>query len=332
MRILVLGGSGFVGSWIVRELVARNHEVVVLSRSMRPSNGDAIEGVRFVVGDCADPKCLRECMQGCDAVFHTAGYYPVFSQDRNHQKERALYELRTVLAVASLVSVQRLIFTSSPAILIDDAGVRGKSTYHDIKCALHAEVVRWTEMGFPGIIVIPGACFGPGDWKPTTGRVVLEIASRRLRFIVEGKMNAVDVRDVAKAQVELLTRGDIGLCYQLGNLNCTFSEFDEIVGRISQTPVAHTRLPYKPLKVVAQMGEWIQYRLGSQTPYLPESGLDLIRYGAYLDSSAAKRDLGFRVRPIEETIQDTLNWFLANNYLAADGKVGDFNRFTLTKN
>ena len=322
--MLVLGGTGFIGSWIARSLIARGHRVTVFTRTSKPLISSVEHSIDYVAGDLNDYDAVCAAMRGHDAVFHAAGYYPLFSLHREHQCREALTGLRTILNAAQESGIGKFIFTSSPAVLVEDKAAVARCTYHAIKRLLHDEVQRWIERGLPGMIAIPGACFGPDDRKPTTGRIVVEIASRRLRFIVEGKMNAVDVRDLAQGEVAMLERAAIGSCYQLGNWNCLFSEFARLVAKTANVPVLRIKAPYAAARAVATIGEWVQFHAGARLPLLPEAALDQIHYGSFLDSSNAVRDLSFTVRPVEQTVADTLDYFVRKHYIVRQpGRIGD---------
>lgn len=313
MRTLVLGGTGFVGSWIVRALLDRGHETVVLGHA----RGDLDPRADFMAGDFRDPIAVRRAMTCCEGVIDAGAYYPRYSIHREEQKELALTELRVILNAARMTGIRSFVFTSTLSVANNDPHAQLYSTYHYIKKALHDEVVKAIAEGLPGSIAIPGACFGPGDTKPTTGRAIVEIASRRLRFVLEGKMNVVDVRDVAKAEVIMLERAAPGSVYQLGNWNCMCSEFTTRVAGIAGVPPPHIQVPYWPSKLAALAMEEIQFHAGAHLPLLPQSGLDLIHYGAFLDSSAAVRDLEWAPRPVDETIADTIAWFRQHHYLSS---------------
>ncbi len=315
MKVFVLGGTGFLGSWIVRALLDQGMQVVVMSRTV---NGRLLPDharLEIVCGSFDDPAALRKRMKGCDAVIHAGPYYPVFSTNEAAQERRALGELRPVLFAAADSGLSKFVFTSSPMVLAGEERAFRRCTYHRIKRRLHDEVSEWTAGGFPGIIVIPGACFGPGDWKPNTGRLILEIAARRLKFIVDGKMNAVDVRDVARGFSAVLVRAAAGSCYQLGNWNCTLAEFAAKVASTAGVPPPRIRIPYAPARTLAHGAEWIQDLSGARRPFLPCSGLDQIRYGAYLDSTSAVQELGYTVTPVGMTIRDTIAYFRSLGYL-----------------
>jgi dihydroflavonol-4-reductase len=255
-------------------------------------------------------------MSGCHAVIHAAGYYPLYSIGREQQARHAILELRNVLMTAYECGVQRFVFTSSPMVLVEDPNAFRRCTYHYIKKLMHDEVLRWIDGHFPAVLAMPGACFGPGDRKPTTGRLILEIARRRLRFIVEGKMNAVDGRDVAVAEVEMLYRGAIGESYQLGNWNCMASDFAALVAELSGVPKPTVQVSYEAIRLIARTVEIIEYPFGIAQPLVPESGFDQVHYGVHLDSSPAQRDLGFRTRPIEKTVRETIQYFQKEGMLS----------------
>ncbi len=313
---LVLGGTGFLGSCIVNELKRQSVSTAVMCRHPEQSERSSSGSVQYFRGDCDDYDSLKQAMRGCRAVIHSAAYYPMYSLRRDDQAARAMRELRNVLRAADRSGVERFVFTSSPMVLAGDAAIFRRCTYHYIKRLLHDEVLQWVDRGFPAILAVPGACFGPGDRKPTTGRLILEIASGRLRFIIEGQMNAVDGRDVASAEVAMLRRGEIGQSYQLGNWNCLLSEFAGLVATLSDVPKPVIHLPYEAARVAARIVEMIQFPLGVATPVFPQSGVDQIHYGTGLDSAPARRDLGFRPRPIEQTVMETIHYFLSVNKLA----------------
>lgn len=313
MNTLVLGGTGFIGSWIVQTLLERGHKAVVLAHA----RGDLDERATLVTGDFRDRAAMMRAMDGCEGVICAGAYYPLYSIHRDAQMARAVDELHVMLNAARECGVARFVFTSTPSVMNTDPLALRWSTYHAIKRRLHDEVLRAIGEGLPGVIAVPAACFGPGDRKPTTGRVIVEIASRRLRFILEGKMSAVDVRDAARAEVIMLERAEAGSVYPLSSWNGRYTEFARRVAQIARVPVPTVPVPYWPAKVAAIVGEVIQYHAGAPSPLLPQSGLDLIHFGAHLDSGRARHDLEFAPRPIDETILDTLVWFRRHNYLRA---------------
>ena len=113
MKAIVLGATGFIGSHVARTLVTDGIDVRVLSRGTSPSL--ALEGLKVerVTGDLDDLDSLKRGMKGCRALFHVAGYYPLYSFDRKKQKEIALRQMRNVLEAAETAQIEKIIYTSS---------------------------------------------------------------------------------------------------------------------------------------------------------------------------------------------------------------------------
>jgi dihydroflavonol-4-reductase len=257
----------------VEELVSSNVEVIAVgmpSAAELPKEHVQVAHCRF-----SDTETLSSILRGCDVIFPAGGYYPVFSVDRTRQIRRALSELRSTLDALRQSGATRFIFTSSPLALVDNPKAFRRSTYHALIHTLHEEVFRWIDRGLPCITIIPGACFGPGDWKPTTGRAVVEIANRRMRFVLDGIMNAVDVRDVARGQVQAMKFGSVGSLYQMGNWNGTCADFSTMIAEVAHIPPPTIRVPYEVLKTVSIAAEWLQYLFHAELPLIPQVGFDM---------------------------------------------------------
>jgi dihydroflavonol-4-reductase len=328
MKTLILGGSGFIGSWILKELNSRNYTVNVLSRT----NNGHIESskLKLFTGDCNNPIHLDQAMDSCDVVINAATYYPVYSVKRYEQLNTAKNELNTILNAAKEHNIKKFIFISTPTVLSASNESLSMSTYCFIKYYLHKKIECEINNGFPATIIIPGGCFGPGDWKVITGRVILEIISRRLRITIDGIMNVVDVRDVAKGVVEAALHGKTGATYQLGNWNCSFYEFAEKVAEIANIPPIRLKASYIMSKNISRLIELIQYYSIGGRPIFPEVGLDIVHFGSFLNSEEAIKDLNFTTLPVEKTVFDSIEWYRVNGYLKVNDKI-NFDRFPVFK-
>jgi dihydroflavonol-4-reductase len=269
---------------------------------------------------------MFSAMSGSDTIFHAASFYPDYSLRREQQLQTALSEFQNVIKAAKENKISRFIFISSPTVIAAGKESVESSTYCKIKYYLHKLMEDEIKNGFPGIIVIPGGCFGPGDRKVITGRVILEIISRRLRIICEGKMNVVDVRDVARSTVDAAIKGKTGSVYQMGNWNCLASEFVQKVASLAGIPPPTLKVPYKLSKEIAGFLEYLQFYTIGGKPFLPETGLDLVNFCSDLNSSLAVKDLGFTTLPIDKTLTDSIDWYKTNNYLTNTYKI-NFSRF-----
>ncbi|RMF27392.1 MAG: NAD-dependent epimerase/dehydratase family protein [Chloroflexi bacterium] len=332
MEALVLGGTGFIGGQIARAALEAGWSVRVLRR--RPGAvgalGDRADEIAWVEGRLEDREALRAAMAGCDLVFHTAAYYPQDSQGIEGHVRRGLAQITQVLEAVRAVGVPRLIYTSSlttiglptePGRLADerDAYRPGSlpSAYYETKYAMEQAVLRAAAQGLDAVVLCPTAVFGPGDVKPTTGRILLAVARSGLPLgpgkrvglfpYVHAWINVVDVRDVAAAHLAAAERGRSGERYIVGGHNLTLRE--------ALTTVARTvgiRPLWLPLPRSLVLGA---VRLAVRLDLPLSEHLRGLSHWQPLSTVKAEQLLGLRPRPFEETIRDAIAWFRQEGYL-----------------
>jgi dihydroflavonol-4-reductase len=326
MIVLVTGATGFVGSWVVRELASRGHSVRALARAQ--SNLRNLEGVEVEVvrGDVLHPASVARAVEGCEGLVHAAGVPHLLGGDER-QKEVNVRGVEVVLSAALQAGVQRAVVTSSTAAmggslepeLADEASPlraaeRGIE-YFASKLAGEEKALAFFERGLPVVVVRPSFVLGPGDVYRSSASLVLALARGRLPFYVEGGASFCDVRDVARGHVEALARGKPGEPYILGGTNLTITD---LVRRVAQASgvAPPRRVPFGAAAVAAAIAErWSRLR-GRQPRFTPQ----LVRSGrlyTFVSSARAERELGYAVRPFEETLRDTLSWFVAEGRLPA---------------
>jgi len=215
MKCFVTGASGFVGSNLVRELLARGHRVKALLRPGADERG--LQGLNFerVTGDVSDPELLKRGMDGCGWCFHVAASYQLWMRDYAPMYQANVEGTRNVLEAAGQAGCNKIVYTSTVGCIGLPKKVKGKytpSTEADIatleqmsnhykKSKFQAETVAYElfrKKGLPIIIVNPSAPVGPGDVKPTpTGQVIVDFLNRRMPAYLDTGLNWVHVRDVA---------------------------------------------------------------------------------------------------------------------------------------
>jgi dihydroflavonol-4-reductase len=321
MRALVLGATGFIGGHIARTAYEAGSEVHGLRR--RPGAVGAVGDVPIIWhdGDLTDGDGLKAALKGCEVLFHAAGYYAYRERSIQHAVQQAAKEIRIVLEAARQAGVRRMIYTSSlttigspPAgssRLADEQDwyVPGsiKNAYFESKLIMEYEVLRAVLEGLPALILCPAAVFGPGDLKPTTGRLLLDLARGRFPVSVEVPTNIVDVRDVALAHVRGVTQGNPGERYIIGGhnmkLNDALHRAAEIIGVRPPAWVLDVHLADR----LMQLGRLVRLPV-------PELTFALGHFQS-LNSEKGQRTFGFTPRPFEETVRDTINWFREHGYL-----------------
>lgn len=195
MKAFVTGGGGFLGSAIVRQLRARGDEVVSYSRGAYPDLEEI--GVRCVRGDLSDARALREAMQGCDTVFHTAAKAGVFGPAHEYERVNVRGTVN-VLAAALENGVKRFVHTSSPSVCFD--GKDHVDASNDLRLSrrflceyprskARAETYALGANGKRGLAVCalrPHLIFGPGD-PHLLPRLLAKARTGRLAVVGDGR-------------------------------------------------------------------------------------------------------------------------------------------------
>ncbi|MBM4087908.1 MAG: NAD-dependent epimerase/dehydratase family protein [Planctomycetes bacterium] len=321
--ILVTGATGLVGNNVVRLLVERGAAVRVLTRSA--SDGRPLEGlgVQIVVGDVLDEESLARAAESVSGVVHAAGcvligWHNAGLLDRvNHIGARNV-------ARAARAAGARMVHVSTINTL--GAGLRDRLAdeqwvarpnvacqYVVSKRAGERAVEAEMEQGLDAVIVHPGLMFGPWDWKPSSSKMLLQVVRRFRPFSPSGGCAVGDVRDVAAAIVGALEVAPASRRYVLGGHNLTYLELwrmmAEVAGRRGPWCRCGPAIPY----LLGQAGD-LWGRLTGHEPDVNSAVVTLSRCFHYFSSARAERELGFRVRPAEETMADTWQWLREFGY------------------
>ncbi len=328
MKILLTGGTGFVGSAVLRRLLLAGHQVRILVR--QTSNRRNVEGldVDIAIGDLRDPASLASAIRGCTALFHVAANYRLWAADVAELYRDNVEGTRNIMLAAGREGVDRVVYTSSVATLglNKDGSPANEDTaavlddmighYKRSKYLAEIEVRRFAlEEVVPVIIVNPSAPVGPRDIKPTpTGRMILDVASGNMPAYVDTGLNIVHVDDVAEGHLLAYLHGKIGDRYILGGTNLTLKEIFSQVCRISGNGAPRIRLPHNLLLPIGYTVEaWS--RLTGQEPRITVDGIRLARKKMFFATDKAARELNYRPRPVTVAFQDAVRWFRENNYL-----------------
>jgi dihydroflavonol-4-reductase len=325
---LVTGGTGFVGSAVVRALLASSEEVRVLVR--RTSDPRNLEGlaVERVVGDLCDHGSLTAALAGCSTLYHVAADYRLWVPDPAALHASNVEGTRALMQAALAGGVSRIVYTSSVATLGLNAdrspadeetpvGLADMIGHYKRSKYLAEEVVRdmARTQGLPAVIVNPSAPVGPRDLKPTpTGRTVLDAAAGRMPAYVDTGLNIVHVDDVATGHLLAGRLGRAGERYILGGTNMSLREILAVIAELMGRRPPRWRLPHSALLPVAYVAEaW--GRVSGREPLLTVDGIRLARKYMYYSSARAERDLGYRARPARAALEDAIAGFRSAGYL-----------------
>ena len=330
MTTFVTGGTGFVGSHIVRELVARGQIVRCLVRTgSRLSNLDEIDPAKLeiAVGDLSDPRLLESYCRGCDVVYHCAADYRLFAHDPKELYDTNVEGTGNVLSAAAKAGVPRIVYTSSVGALVpsndgtpvdEDApstleGMVGH--YKRSKFLAERVAEELAQQGKPIIIVSPTTPVGELDLKPTpTGQIIVDFLNRRLPATVDTGLNLIDVRDVAVGHLAAAEKGTPGERYILGHQDMTLLEILQLLAEITGLEAPRVRLPHwLPISVAAI--DTSLARLLRRTPRVPLESALMARKKMYFESSKAVRELALPQSSIRAALERAVWWFTSEGYV-----------------
>ncbi len=334
MKCFVTGASGFIGSNLVNELLARGHRVKALLRSGTTERGKRGQNFERVTGDLLDRRLLERELAGCDWCFHAAASYQLWMRNYAPMYAVNVEGTRNVLAAAALAGCQKIVYTSTVGCIGLPREVDGKITpateseplaADQLSCdykrsKFQAEGVAlelFRKNGLPVIIVNPSAPVGPGDGKPTpTGQIIVDFLNRRLPAYLDTGLNWVHVRDVAVGHILAAEKGQPGSRYILGNQqgNWTMQQTLAVLAKITGLPAPKKKMPYWFAMRVAEVSEGIAYFTG-KAPQATLAGVRMARHKMWFDPSKAIRELGLPQTPPEQAFADAVGWFRANGYV-----------------
>lgn len=317
MRVLLTGGTGFLGGRVGRALMEAGHGVVALVRPGSPRK--APEGAEVAEGDVTDAASVREAARGCDAALHAAALVKNWARDPGMFDAINVGGLKNVLASG----VPRVIYTSSfialgptDGAVADESwtlsGRRPHNDYERTKALALEEARRAARGGANVVTLFPGVVYGPGVL--TDGGLVTKTIRDFMERKIPGILGAGDRRicyayidDVARGHVLAVDKARAGEEFILGGENRTLMELLGLLQEITGTAAPARKIPY----AVAGFAGWLQRMRANLTGKEPEITDEVVaiykREWAY-DSGRAEAGLGYTITPLEEGLRRTVAW------------------------
>lgn len=325
MKNFVTGATGFVGSALVRRLIARGEEVVTLCREGSDCrNLDGLH-VQTIYGDLLDKESLVQGMRGCARVYHAAAEYTLWTKDKARLYAVNVEGTRNVLSAARETGADRVVYTSTVGTLgnLGDGTPGSEDTpvsisdmvcdYKRSKFLAEQVALGFAREGFPVVIVNPSTPVGPRDIKPTpTGKMILDFLNGRMFAYLDTGLNLIDVDDVAAGHVLAMEKGIPGGKYILGNRNMMLKDIFGMLSGMTGIPAPRVRLPYGFVYPIAYVSTKLSDYITKRPPLAPIDAVKMARKVMFFDSSKAVRELGLPQSPVEDALRRAVQWFREN--------------------
>ena len=306
MQVLVTGGSGYLGSAIVRALARRGHTPVVFARH---ASASGLPGT-LVDGDVTDTRVLTAAAAGMDAICHTAALVAIWRADRSAFDAVNVGGLQSALAAARAHRTPRFVYTSSFLALPPSDSPRPLTAndYQRTKVIARDIARRAAAEGLPVVTLYPGVIYGPGP--ATEGNLVGRLMSDHLHGRLPGTIGAAHawsftfVDDAADAHVAAIEAGAPAHEYTIGGVNAPQQAIFEFLRDARGLPIPR-RLPYG-IATAAALVEEARAALLRRPPALTRGVVEIFRHDWALDSEDAVRDLALPITPLAEGFARTL--------------------------
>ena len=322
MTILVTGATGLLGNNIVRLLLEKGEAVRVLVRENadeRPLEGLEVERI---TGDIREAERVQAACQGTRAVIHSAALVTIGWT--RLEEARAINVIGTQhVAAAARAANAKLVHVSSVDAMApgrrdqpaneDTPGKKIPCTYVVTKTESESAVFHEIDAGLEAVIVNPGFMLGPWDWKPSSGRMLLEVAKRFTPLAPPGGLSLCDVRDVAESVITSIHAGQSGRRYILAGHNTTFFDAWKLFAK-----VAGVRPPRaKVWRGVARLAGWggdLWGKISRNEPDINSAAVWMSNIFHYYSSSRAAAELNYANRPAAESAEAAWQWFKEHGY------------------
>ena len=311
MRVLVTGGTGYLGRAIVGALAAAGHDVVLYGRRASASGLSAAA----VDGDIRDSARLHDAAKGCGAILHSAALVATWKPRSRDFDEVNVGGVRAVLDAAARRGIRRILYTSSflalPPAGLDEAPMW--NDYQRTKAVADLLANAAVRQGAPIIRLYPGVIYGPGAATEgnLVGRMVSDHLAGRLPGVIGGDRiwSFSFVEDVAAAHVAALESGTPGARYLLGGEDAPQMRVFDIVQKLTGR-ARPRRIPGWAASTAAfadeLMAAWF-----ARTPLLTTGTLEILLRDWPLGHARAAEELGYRVTPLEDGVARMVSAILA---------------------
>ena len=327
MRFIVTGASGHLGANVVRALVEAGESVRAVD--VRP--GAALRGLdaEFVRGDVLDPSTLENTFSGAEFVLHLAARISIAGDPDGSVRRVNVDGVRHVAEAALAAGVRRLVHCSSLHAYdvggtdgpLRETGPRATDSrlpaYDRSKAAGEDELRRVVDRGLDAVILNPSGMFGPVDPEPSRmGRVLLAMFVGRMPITVKGAFDWVDVRDVAAALIAATDRGRRGENYLVGGHRASVTELGRLAAEVAGGRPPRLEMPLAPVRLAAAAAVRLVGRRRAGRLLLTPESLHALETDPVVDCSKAIAELGYRPRPLAETVADLHASFVADGRLS----------------
>ena len=334
--ILVTGGTGLVGSHLLKQLIKGEESIRAIYRDEKSLNkikhffilfniswSDVLKKVEWVKSDLLNPAVLEDAFIGIDHVYHCAAMVSFNKRDKKQMLKVNIEGTSNVVNLSLDYNVKKLCHVSSTAAIgnTTNGDLRTEkndwqndgtfSKYSISKYFAEMEVWRGSEEGLDVVIVNPSIIIGAGDWKSSSSNLFLKVWNG-LRFYTLGVNGFVYINDVVKAMTELMNSDIKNERYLVIAENLTFQTLFNYISEYLNKPYPSVLVRKWMTSVLCKV-EAIKSFLFKSNPLVTKESADSAMRITKYSNQKIKKDLQFEFTPIKIAVKETADLFLKDN-------------------
>ncbi|HZP68307.1 MAG TPA: NAD-dependent epimerase/dehydratase family protein [Pseudolabrys sp.] len=316
-RILVTGGSGFIGQHLVSTLAASGHQLRVLD--LRPPRR-AVANVQYINGSVLDRDLVEQALNDVEEVYHLAGLPGMWVARKDDFHAVNCRGTEVVIAAARRRGIARMLHCSTESILFRASPSGGTAVedtlltaddmpgpYTRSKLLAERVAMQAAASGFPVVIGSPTMPIGPHDYNLTPPTAMLRhFLHKRLQFYLDFVLNLVDVRDVAAGLILAMDRGQVGQRYILGGESIPLRRLLQHVATIAGRDSLCVPVPGRLAEMTAAVLEFVADHVTHRPPSATAEAVRIALRSKALSIEKAQQELGYAPRPIEPALRETI--------------------------
>jgi len=317
MRIVVTGATGLLGNNVTRSAIQRGIDVVAVSRNA--TNAKALDGlpIEKFDADITSWDSLDEIDGPIDAVIHSAAHIHIgwsqreigITTNRSGTSNAIRLARKHAARFLHVSTVNTLAIGSKDRVADEQTPGDGQvpCTYVVSKRAAEQQVLEAIQQGTDAVIVYPGFMLGPWDWKPSSGRMILDLRNGSPPLAPSGGCSICDPRDVAAAILAALEKAPSGARYILAGENWTYFELWREITKQFKSRGPWTCLQ-KPGQLLAGSAGDLFGKLTRNEPIINSAAIAMSSQYHWYSSQRAVQELNYHIRPVSESVAAAILW------------------------
>ena len=323
---LVTGAGGYVGTELVRQLLARQERVRAMVRRSSQASGLEEMGAEVVIADVRDASTLPPALEGVTHVYHIASLFRAAGPSEDVFHEINAEGTRRMLDASIDAGVKRFVHCSTGGVLghienppgDEDSPYNPGDAYQRSKLEGELIAMDYFRSGrMRGVVIRPAMIYGPGDTRNL--KMFRMIARRQFFFVGDGttKVHFVDVRDLARAFILAMDKEEINaeVYHIAGDSSVSQKEISAMIAKEARVSPPWLHLPVKPMQWLGTACETVCRPLGVEPPIFRRR-VDFFTKHREFSSEKAKRDLCYiPAQSLEQEIREITRWYRDHGWL-----------------